>query len=119
VLSILIITIIETGSFDRDPVTYSVFNVAFEVISAYGCVGISTGLPNQDYSFCGGWHKASKIVLCGVMLRGRHRGLPVAIDRAVLLPNENLQLGREEEEGWERRIERSRTMVSGRDVTMV
>lgn len=24
------------------------------------------------------------------MLRGRHRGLPVAIDKAVLLPNEHL-----------------------------
>jgi hypothetical protein len=24
------------------------------------------------------------------MLRGRHRGLPVAIDKAVLLPNEGL-----------------------------
>jgi len=26
--------------------------------------------------------------VCAVMLRGRHRGLPVAIDRAVLLPFE-------------------------------
>jgi len=25
-------------------------------------------------------------VLCAVMLRGRHRGLPVALDRAVRLP---------------------------------
>lgn len=26
--------------------------------------------------------------MCVVMIRGRHRGLPVAIDRAVMLPKE-------------------------------
>ena len=51
-------------------------------------MGISTGLPDQAYSFSGGWHKASKLILCAVMLRGRHRGLPVALDRAVRLPEE-------------------------------
>ncbi|KAI4199851.1 MAG: hypothetical protein LQ348_001821 [Seirophora lacunosa] len=56
VLAILFITIIETSSFERDPVTYSVFNVIFEVISAYGCVGLSIGLPTAAYSFSGGWH---------------------------------------------------------------
>ena len=30
----------------------------------------------------------SKLVLILVMLRGRHRGLPVAIDRAVMLPKD-------------------------------
>jgi hypothetical protein len=33
-------------------------------------------------------HTLSKLVVCLVMLRGRHRGLPVAIDRAVMLPAE-------------------------------
>ena len=32
----------------------------------------------------------SKLIICAVMLRGRHRGLPVALDRAVLLPSEFL-----------------------------
>jgi Trk-type K+ transport system membrane component len=86
VLAILLISIIEVSNFDRDPVTYSVFNIAFEVVSGYGCVGISTGLPNEAYSFSGGWHVLSKLILCAVMLRGRHRGLPVALDRAVRLP---------------------------------
>jgi len=54
----------------------------------YGTVGISVGLPNEAYSFCGAWHTLSKLILCAVMLRGRHRGLPVAIDKAVLLPND-------------------------------
>jgi hypothetical protein len=75
----------------------STFNIIFEVISAYGCVGISVGVPWNNYSFSGAWHLASKLVLCAVMLRGRHRGLPVAIDRAILLPDESLALAEEED----------------------
>lgn len=30
----------------------------------------------------------SKLILCTVMLRGRHSGLPVAIDRAIVFPTE-------------------------------
>ena len=36
-------------------------------------------------------------MLCAVMLRGRHRGLPVAIDRAVLLPSATLGWAEEED----------------------
>ena len=111
VLAVLFITITETSQFDRDPVDYSVFNVLFEVVSAYGCVGISVGLPNVAYSFCGGWHVLSKLILCAVMIRGRHRGLPVAIDRAVLLPGEHLAAA--EEEDAQIRSERARTMEKG------
>ncbi|KAK7429080.1 hypothetical protein QQZ08_004295 [Neonectria magnoliae] len=89
-LAVFIITTIEAGQFRRDPIHYSVFNVMFEVMSAYGCVGVSVGLPDADCSFSGGWHAASKVILCAVMLLGRHRGLPGAIDRAVLLPSEAL-----------------------------
>ena len=96
-LAVFLITIIETGQFHRDPVVFSVFNIVFEVISAYGCVGISVGVPWNAYSFCGAWHTGSKLVLCAVMLRGRHRGLPVAIDRAILLPSATLGWAEEED----------------------
>ncbi|MCJ1434493.1 hypothetical protein MMC27_003862 [Xylographa pallens] len=105
VLAVLFITVAETGQFEADPVNYSAFNILFEVVSAYGCVGISVGLPGAAYSFCGGWHVISKLILCAVMLRGRHRGLPVAIDRAVLLPGEHL--GAAEEEDARIRLERT------------
>ncbi|KAK0610408.1 cation transport protein-domain-containing protein [Bombardia bombarda] len=111
VLAVLVIMTIETSNFLADPVTFSVFNVIFEVVSAYGCVGISVGLPNAAYSFSGAWHTASKLVLCVVMLRGRHRGLPVALDRAVRLPGE--QLHQEEEEDHRIRRSISRRPVSG------
>jgi len=105
VLAVLAISTLETANFLGNPAAYSVFNVIFEVVSAYGCVGISVGLPDVNYSFSGGWGKASKLVLCAVMLRGRHRGLPVALDRAVRLPGE--QLLRDDEDDY--RIRRSMT----------
>lgn len=105
VLAVLAISTIETRHFLADPLTYSPFNVIFEVVSAYGTVGISTGLPNAAYSFSGGCYTGSKLVLCLVMLRGRHRGLPVALDRAVRLPGQDLR--RDEEEDW--KIRRSMT----------
>jgi Trk-type K+ transport system membrane component len=98
-IAVLLIVCIENSSYENDPITFSVFNVVFEVVSGYGCVGITTGLPDQAYSFSGAWHVVSKLILCAVMIRGRHRGLPVAIDRAVLLPGEGLL--RKENEDYE------------------
>lgn len=41
-----------------------------------------------NYSFSGALHTLSKLIIIAVMLRGRHRGLPIALDRAILLPHE-------------------------------
>lgn len=111
VLAVFIITAIESSHFNTDPVVFSVFNIIFEVVSAYGTVGISVGVPTAAYSFSGAWHTASKIVLCAVMIRGRHRGLPVALDHAVRLPGEHLH--REEEE--DNRIRRSLSRIRSHD----
>lgn len=84
-----LICIIEKNSIiDTNLPTFTVFSIMFEIVSAYGCVGLSFGVPNDTVSFCGSWHLLSKLVLVVVMIRGRHRGLPVAIDRAVLLPGQ-------------------------------
>ncbi|KAI9370996.1 cation transport protein-domain-containing protein [Aspergillus egyptiacus] len=88
-LAVLFISIIESANYTRDPVSFSTFNILFEVISAYGCVGLSTGYPGRYLSFCGVWHALSKLILAAVALRGRHRGLPVAIDKAIMLPSES------------------------------
>ncbi|EXK47031.1 hypothetical protein FOXG_11308 [Fusarium oxysporum f. sp. lycopersici 4287] len=106
ILPVIVIMIIETDHFLEQPLVYSVFNVLFEVVSAYGCVGLSMGLPGKSYSMAGGMHRGSKFVLCLVILRGRHRGLPVALDKAVRLPGEKLV--REEEE--DSKIRRTKTM---------
>ncbi|CAE7230532.1 unnamed protein product [Rhizoctonia solani] len=65
---------------------FDIFTIIFELVSAYGTVGLSLGLPTANYSFSGALRPLSKLVICIVMLRGRHRGLPHAIDRAVVLP---------------------------------
>jgi potassium uptake Trk family protein len=75
----------------QDPETngwFTVFSCLFELTSAYGTVGLSTGTPVDNFSLSGRFHTLSKLVVIAVMLRGRHRGLPVAIDRAVLLPGD-------------------------------
>jgi Trk-type K+ transport system membrane component len=105
VLAVLLIMLIETSQFESNPEAFSVFNVIFEVVSGYGCVGISVGVPWGEYSFCGSWHKLGKLILCAVMLRGRHRGLPILLDMAVLLPGESLD--RAEEVDARIRLERT------------
>lgn len=84
--ALFLITLIETSHSIADPRSYSVFNFMFEIVSGYTNIGLSTGLPDQSYSFCGGWYAGSKLVMILMMIRGRHRGLPVALDHAVKLP---------------------------------
>ncbi len=67
---------------------FTIFSCLFELTSAYGTVGLSLGTPYDNFSLSGRFHTLSKLVVCAVMIRGRHRGLPVAIDRAILLPSE-------------------------------
>jgi potassium uptake Trk family protein len=85
-----LICIIERGHIRRGDPGFTEFSVLFEVTSAYGTVGLSTGVPGQDYSLSGSFASLSKIVMLFVMVRGRHRGLPLAIDRSILLPGEEL-----------------------------
>jgi potassium uptake Trk family protein len=96
-LAVLFIAIAESDHYKEQPVAFSTFNLVFEVVSAYGCVGVSVGYPGKNYSFCGAWHTISKLILAAVALRGRHRGLPVAIDKAIMLPSESLAWAEEED----------------------
>lgn len=85
----LLISIFERGKiWDPETKQFDLFGILFELISAYGSVGLSLGLSNANYSLSGAWSTPSKVVLCLVMVRGRSRGLPVAIDRAIMLPKE-------------------------------
>lgn len=96
----------------QDPTSdgwFTVFNCLFELTSAYGTVGLSTGTPYDDFSLSGRFRTLGKLVVIAVMLRGRHRGLPVAIDRAVLLPGE-MDLEDEANEAFEEEM-RQRTMT--------
>ncbi|KAF8346023.1 cation transport protein-domain-containing protein [Amanita rubescens] len=84
---------------------FNIFNILFEIVSAYGTVGLSTGVPSANYSLSGAFRPSSKLIICVVMLRGRHRGLPVAIDRAVLLPSEYEEYDDSDNEGSDNDID--------------
>lgn len=85
-----LICIIERGKINRAEDGFTIFSLLFEVTSAYGTVGLSLGVSYDEYSLVGAFQSLSKVIIMAVMLRGRHRGLPLAIDRSILLPGESL-----------------------------
>ncbi|KAF3125201.1 hypothetical protein TWF703_011059 [Orbilia oligospora] len=88
ILGVWIIVVIEAKRIEADPKNFSFFNICFEAVSGYGTVGVSTGFPDVNYSFAGEFKSLSKLVMCLIMLRGRHRGLPISLDKAVQLPSD-------------------------------
>lgn len=73
-------SILDAGAlFQKDGPGVALFDVAFEVVSAYGCVGMSVGSFSGPASLCSDFGVWSKLVLVGVMLKGRHRGLGVIL----------------------------------------
>jgi Trk-type K+ transport system membrane component len=61
----------------------NLFDIIFEIMSAYGTSGLSMGAPGKPYSLCGEFNNFSKIILCIVKLMGKHRGLPSNTDAAL------------------------------------
>ncbi|KAG6919481.1 hypothetical protein DXG01_005740 [Tephrocybe rancida] len=89
VWGIIVIAITERGNImNQEKLFLSLFTVTFELVSAFAGIGLSFGFPTDNYSLVGKMRKLSKLVVIIIMIRGRHRGLPVAVDRAVLLPKE-------------------------------
>jgi len=56
-----------------------------------GNVGLSLGHPSVNTSLSGKFTTFSKVVMCFIMIRGRHRSLPYAVDRAIMLPSEGIE----------------------------
>ncbi|KAI3496319.1 hypothetical protein L1887_38676 [Cichorium endivia] len=85
VIIIMLICIIESDNMQKDPLNFSVLNIIFEVISAYGNVGFSLGYSckrrlethgeckDSWYGFAGRWSNISKLVLVLAMIFGRLR----------------------------------------------
>lgn len=112
-LSLFLITLIETSHSLQDPQAYSVFNFLFEIVSGYTNIGLTIGLPGQAYSFSGGWYTGSKLILVAMMIRGRHRGLPVALDHAVKLPGWDNVKKQDEDAEIRRSLSRNRPSYDG------
>ncbi|RDW88219.1 potassium transport protein TRK1 [Coleophoma cylindrospora] len=106
-----IISISEGKQIQNDP-SFTMFNVLFEIVSAYGTVGLSLGYPTINASFSAKFGVIAKLVIIAMQIRGRHRGLPYELDRAILLPSENLH--QKEKEDAEARAKR-RTSTANLD----
>ncbi|KAF2789695.1 high affinity potassium transport protein [Melanomma pulvis-pyrius CBS 109.77] len=107
-LGFFLIAIVEGGRLENTKdYGFTLFSVLFEIVSAYGTVGLSLGYPGVNTSFSGQMKPLSKLIMIAMQLRGRHRGLPYALDRAILLPSESLH--KKEDEDAMRRARRGST----------
>lgn len=110
-LGLFLIVVIEgTALSDPNRYYFNLFAVLFEIVSAYGTVGLSMGYPGINASFSAELKTLSKLIIIAMQIRGRHRGLPYELDRAILLPSESLQ--KKEVQDEERRIRRRRSNLS-------
>ena len=95
---------------NADDVAFTLFAVLFEIVSAYGTVGLSFGFPTVNTSFSGQFSVVSKLVIIAMQIRGRHRGLPYELDRAILLPSE--QVHKKEDVDAGRRVQKRNSNLS-------
>lgn len=103
----------------RNGAAFSLFSILFEVVSGYGTVGLSLGYAWTETSICAQFRDVSKVVILAMQVRGRHRGLPYALDHAVLLPWEMRSQDEdgddedgEEGNGWKGWLRRRRSNLS-------
>ncbi|KAJ7788931.1 potassium transporter [Mycena olivaceomarginata] len=87
VWGVFLVAVIERHNLlDEEKKWFDLFRIVFELVSAFGGIGLSLGLPTDNFL-------VSRV-------RGRHRGLPVGVERAVTLPRElNLRPDGKKEEG--------------------
>jgi hypothetical protein len=89
-LGFFIVAISEGTRLQSGDPNFTMFTVLFEIVSAYGTVGLSLGYPTINASFSAEFGVIGKLVIIAMQIRGRHRGLPYELDRAILLPSESM-----------------------------
>jgi hypothetical protein len=112
-LGFFIISISEGPRIQSGDPNFTMFTVLFEVVSAYGTVGLSLGYPGINASFSAEFGVIAKLVIIAMQIRGRHRGLPYELDRAILLPSESLHKKEDDDAAARARPRSSITDVGG------
>lgn len=110
-LGLFIIAIAEGSHIQNtNEFAFTMYSCLFEIVSAYGTVGLSLGYPTANTSFSGQFTVISKLVIIAMQIRGRHRGLPYELDRAILLPSESLH--KKEDADAAKRVLRRNSSIS-------
>lgn len=65
---------------------FSLFLLLFEIVSAYGTVGLLLKYPKRETSLSAQFNLVLKLIIITMQVRGRYRGLPYTLDYAILLP---------------------------------
>ncbi|KAF7585618.1 low affinity potassium transporter [Aspergillus hancockii] len=94
----------------QDP-AFALFPLLFEIVSAYGTVGLSLGYPRSETSLSAQFNPVSKLIIIAMQVRGRHRGLPHSLDHAILLPCDVHQ-DQQGEWWWKRWLKRKSSGIS-------
>ncbi|XP_044959185.1 cation transporter HKT2-like [Hordeum vulgare subsp. vulgare] len=96
IIFVIVACITERRRLRNDPLNFSTLNMIFEVISAYGNVGLSTGYgcsrlhqlhpeiicQDKPYSFSGWWSDGGKFVLILAMLYGRLKAFTMTMGKS-------------------------------------
>lgn len=98
-LGIVLTVFVNGRRVETDP-DFSFFSIMFEAFSAYGNNGLSMGYTGTSTSLSAQFGTAGQLTICALMIRGRHRGLPYDLDRAVNIPGMELLdlMGQERQE---------------------
>ena len=83
IVAVLICAFSEDRMLGDPSIDVNLWYIMFEIISAYGNVGLTFGMPGEDYSLVGGMTSLGKFIIICVMWLGKHRGLPSSNDDVI------------------------------------
>jgi len=75
----IFIIVISFFEISKDKPEMTLLTIVFEIVSAYGTVGYSFGVPGRNIALAGNMHPISKICVMITMMMGRNRGLPTHV----------------------------------------
>lgn len=90
-LAVVVCAFSENHMLANPTIDVNLWYVVFEIVSAYGAVGLSLGYPGKPYSLSGAMTPLGKLTIIFLMFMGKHRGLPSPKDEVVDFDFKNLR----------------------------
>lgn len=82
-VAVIFLLYTEDDLMKKYPSIINPFIILFEMISAYGCVGLTFGIPGECVALSGVLSTSGKLVIISLMVLGKHRGLPSSEDEVI------------------------------------